>query len=353
MRRRGWPLLATLASVAIFAPALSCREPTQAIIAISTLLRCDELTQVDITVASTTPRAKADFEYGNVAATSVGCHNGNIGELLVTPGSDSGAVQVVVGAKAPLTAIYGSKLQLAKACAEHPEFCIVARRKFFFLPATTISIPVALEADCRGVVCEALSTCQRGGCVDALVQCAGTECTIPVDAPADAAARLDDGSTGSHGDGSATDSGSDGGRNGNDSGGSDGGAGNDGALPPLDGSSGEHNNSCGGGPAHCGVSCDGIKFCCRVIMSPSSARCAAAGTPCVGPNEVPSCCDGSCGGDLFCGRPNSPGAPYVCTATRDVTYDYICQSQPDCPAGSTCGLDVNPIHQCTFGVMPH
>lgn len=300
----------------MFVPLFACREPTQVFIELRTKLRCSEITATAISVASTTPRANADFQSENFAALATECRNGELGSLLIVPGAAVGGVQVVVGAKALL----GSND--VRGCIANPAACIFARRKFGFIPRETVTIPISLDPDCRGIQCSELSTCRGGSCVPPDVVCSGGSCDLPTDAPIEAGVLLDAGSglvgdgddAGTQRDGSATDASS----------------GQSGAGLDL-----TYNMFCEG-PSYCNQTCSGDRVCCRSRFSPSDTTCQPS-IMCNGDGvELPSCCAGHCDtpnhycSSLFMG-------PFDIRCRPNTAMElYYCNAQSDCPPNHTC-----------------
>ncbi|MBL8613427.1 MAG: hypothetical protein JNL38_39170, partial [Myxococcales bacterium] len=142
--------------------AVACRAPTQARVDIVTTAPCAELTGVALTVKSRPVAAEQAVAGRFVTATTRECASGRVGDIVLAPGEDTGAIVVVAGYKGvPATDC------VPPAYAN----CIVARRSFSFIEHTTLTIPISLDPDCVNVPCDALSTCSKGKCVDATVRC--------------------------------------------------------------------------------------------------------------------------------------------------------------------------------------
>ena len=175
--RRSWILVPCL--VASWGLAQGCRTATEVTLDIRTNALCTDLTDVDIIVTSTAERAEVLAGYNidrarTSTTTTTRCDDGKIGTLVVTPDGDRASVVVVAG------------LGVSASDCLPPEYgpqCIVARRAFAFTDHHAATLPIELNLDCRGVPCNALSTCAHGQCVTADVDCSGGDCTAPGTTP--------------------------------------------------------------------------------------------------------------------------------------------------------------------------
>jgi hypothetical protein len=145
-RIRGGLLVAGLALV-------DCRDPTQVTLLVTTDEPCARVTRTQIAVGTPGVAESA----APVSVTS-DCHDGTIGTLVVAPAHGGDEKLGVVVA----TTLDGD----GGACAAPPwgPNCIVERRLVAFAPHTPLSLPIAMNADCAGVTCDASTTCFRGAC---------------------------------------------------------------------------------------------------------------------------------------------------------------------------------------------
>jgi hypothetical protein len=292
----------------------ACRAPTQAMITVSTTVECGELSEVALIVSGEPSESEDRTKRGFYSAQTTHCDGSKtIGSLVVTPGGERAAVIVLTGPK-------GKPLSECRP----PGYagCIVARRAFAFIDNVTLNIPVSLDADCRGISCDAFTTCRRGRCFSSQVTCAeGGDCRLDAELP-DGGLKEDaevtvDGSLPK--DGSSDDASSDGAS-------SDGAAGDGGQDGEAD--AGDDSGfiitpppgvMCGGGMMTCnGAACDGLRACCENAMVADSLTCVTdPATPiCNGPTKGRRryCCS-SANCTFFPDTPNcsTNGQPGVCT----------------------------------------
>jgi hypothetical protein len=152
----------TAVAAALIVVASSCREPTEVTLEITTQDLCGKITGTAIYV-STDPQAvdKQVMSHSPEAFTR-DCTGTNIGTLVLTPGTSSGAIVVVAG--------YGTKD--AKDCYDDNYVnCIVARRSFSFVPHTRLHMPIELDLDCLNIPCDEGTTCNHGQCTSAASDC--------------------------------------------------------------------------------------------------------------------------------------------------------------------------------------
>jgi hypothetical protein len=302
-------------------------------------MTCAEITPgTAITVGVDPRQVEQNIALHAVTTTTTQCDaaTGEIGTLVVTPSGDSGAVTVVVGyARNPIDCV-------------PPLFegCIVARRRFTFIESRPLQIPIVIDPDCKNVPCDALSTCSRGVCFDAEVDCAGGECEKPGEqldgAPDDDAAVVPDAPQPAR----------------------------DGAPDaPTDGPVPEGGPDAGDAPY-----CMGTTLMCRPYSSGApttppyqvcteccdragqAGRCGG-GPPCYTGGYVRYCClDGDCGLGRTCladpeapgSGPPPPGTVGRCSApvaTCDGTNTLRCPAENPMPAcssiGGACCLQLN------------
>jgi len=102
-----------------------------------------------------------------------GATGGDFGHIYLVPGRSTGAVVVRAGVNGKPT----------KDCTPaQPENCIFARRRFSYVDHVPLTMTVTLDPLCIGVPCTAESTCDRGKCIDSVVQCVGDTCATDPDA---------------------------------------------------------------------------------------------------------------------------------------------------------------------------
>jgi hypothetical protein len=163
LRRRG--LFGIVALVGAVATATaSCQEPTQVMVAFRTNA-CADTPELGIVTGPTLEVVRGRVAAGELTATQRGCGNRPlIGTLTLTPAADSGGT--VVG----VLALRGKR---PEECLRDPAStgCITARRRFVFLKRTSLGMNIDLDLDCEGKACDAFTTCSRGTCVDARVDC--------------------------------------------------------------------------------------------------------------------------------------------------------------------------------------
>jgi hypothetical protein len=134
----------------------ACRDPTEVTLVLSTNA-CDAgYAGTSIAVASrnvTSPESPV--------ATTMNCSpDGSIGTLVVVPGA-MGEGTFIVTVQADLAP--GS--DPGSACDVDASRCIVATREMGFIDHTRLTLPIVLDRDCEGVVCEAGTTCVQATCV--------------------------------------------------------------------------------------------------------------------------------------------------------------------------------------------
>lgn len=168
---------------------LSCKEPTQIMLEITTDGRCpgDDASSIalfrSLGIAAGETIAN-DSNEGFSATTSECVASPTIGSLVLVPASERGGdlVEVlVVGAMER-----GGKETTLEDCDEARvagdltgTTCIVARRRLGFVDGVPLTLPIELEAVCIGVTCEENKTCFGGSCVDSAIECDEKGCTDP------------------------------------------------------------------------------------------------------------------------------------------------------------------------------
>ena len=155
---------------ALFALALlSCREPTQVIVELSTDIRCSDKPRTGISVGSL-----SDLETRPMSTETMRCDpaTGRIGSIVVVPDANKEtelAIRVVTGmTMTPDDCVRSGYLG----------GCVVARRVLGFVPHETLELPIVLEASCLDVPCGKTETCRSGSCVSATIG-NPKQCTLP------------------------------------------------------------------------------------------------------------------------------------------------------------------------------
>lgn len=165
---------ATALAVVAVTIGAACREPTEITLELTTDLPCDQL-RTSIYVGRPADLARPLSELG-VAAEATTCDptTKRIGTIAVIPsGSNADTVAIKVVARTK-----------GSSCDTNPSSgCVEARRTIGFLPHTPLRLPIALNADCKDLVCaNASETCVRGRCVPAIIDpstCIGSGCPEP------------------------------------------------------------------------------------------------------------------------------------------------------------------------------
>jgi hypothetical protein len=172
MGMRAAGLIAVVSALALV--LASCRSPTKVVLDLRTNLPCSS-------VKGTTVGAAADplsAEASTPAAGSTACAaGGELGTLVVVPRTGD-STRVAVRAILGVTVV-------PSAC-KPPEYagCVVERRSIAFVSHEELDIPIALDAECVGVPCDATTTCVKGRCVSADVSCdADNTCRVEGDTP--------------------------------------------------------------------------------------------------------------------------------------------------------------------------
>jgi len=151
--------------------ALSCLNPTEIVVELSTNIACTTDHGVAVSVG-----APDDDEDAGIAALGSSCTNdGGLGSVTLVP---SGGIDAVVG----IRVVLGVDAS-AETCSETRDYtgCVVARRSLRFDPHTPLALPIELDQSCVGIPCTPDSTCIGGTCTDAGVVCDGGTCTIEND----------------------------------------------------------------------------------------------------------------------------------------------------------------------------
>ncbi len=149
---------------AAFVGVASCREPTQMVVSFKTNA-CGDAPELGVVTAPSLQEAQRRVTGGELTTTQTACVAPSmLGTLTLTPGGDSGGTVVAT------LALRGKR---PEDCLRDPAVagCITSRRRFAFLEHTPLAIEIPLDLDCEGKACDAFTTCSRGSCVDARVEC--------------------------------------------------------------------------------------------------------------------------------------------------------------------------------------
>ena len=157
--------LAAVASAT--ALALSCRDPTEMMVRITTNAPCDQL-DVSIGVGA------AGEALSGEGATQKGCHDAAaapayVGSIVLVPSDRDVSLTVRVTA--------GGGRSAASCLEAFGKGCIVARRTLRYIAHATLNLPVLLDTQCDGQSCSDTSTCVLGKCVDSTIDPNG--CLLP------------------------------------------------------------------------------------------------------------------------------------------------------------------------------
>ncbi len=164
MRPRRTLVATLLLFGAAFVGVASCREPTQMVVSFKTNA-CGDAPDLGIVTAPSLQEAQRRVAGGELTTTQTACVAPSmLGTLTLTPGGESGGTVVAV------LALRGKR---PEDCLRDPSVagCITSRRRFAFLAHTPLAIEISLDLDCEGKACDAFTTCSRGSCVDARVEC--------------------------------------------------------------------------------------------------------------------------------------------------------------------------------------
>jgi hypothetical protein len=185
--RHAWALCATGAVAA----AVSCLDPTEVTLVITTDVQCSLDRGTSITVGNTSEDLSSkpaltvtqDCTSASQSVDDSGALTSpaNIGTLVVVPSgskSDSFAVRVVMAVDPNM-----SPMDCVPPAYTN---CIVADREVSFIPHTPITLPIEITVDCKNIVCSKGLTCVHGQCASEVVHvdCPNGDCTgtIPPDA---------------------------------------------------------------------------------------------------------------------------------------------------------------------------
>ena len=295
---------------------LSCADPTQIRLELSTDMSCDVNAQGDV-LDSFLVAAASSLQDGPIAesASVDGCSNPkDLGSLVLAPdaGRVGDAVEVVVIAGVKR----GSTTSTAADCLKDlnkdlpvGKNCVVVRRKLGFVSGVSLVLPLEIQAECVAVDCEATNqTCRDGECTDPKVTCG------EADPFCDGGGGSGAGPNGGGGSGAAPNGG--------------GGSGASGGAGPTTGGG-------GAGASGAGTSTGGTG--------------GTGGTGTGGDGSGPPTCNQPNGNPCYC------GAPWLGTSGNGVCFDGVCQDcncdaqacQYYCVNTQGTGVDVCEGSECT------
>jgi hypothetical protein len=139
---------------------MSCREPTQVTVEISTDIDCSDHPKTGISLGR-----RNEIETRPLSTETEQCNSktGRIGSIVLIPDEDNGeefGLRVVAG-----------MTMSAEDCVANGYVggCVVSRRVLSFVPHDHLYLPIRLEASCIDVPCNATQTCRSGSCVSATI----------------------------------------------------------------------------------------------------------------------------------------------------------------------------------------
>jgi hypothetical protein len=151
----------------------ACRSPTQMTLDVTYGGQCADLKAVAFIVGTDPAASESRIATHELTTTTTQCEPSNgtshVGTLVVTPNDDSGRASVIV--------LTGVTKTTDKCTADDGYFgCIIARRIFSFVDHTSLAMEIPLDLDCVNVPCNAVSTCNKGACIDAHQDCESSGC---------------------------------------------------------------------------------------------------------------------------------------------------------------------------------
>lgn len=161
-------------AAATFVLAVSCREPTQIMVSITTDVACSDVGTAG-GVAIRVGSAAAVDSLASSALVATDCNAGDLGTLAVVPSSaddDQVAIVVAVGSRTDPNAPAVKSVDCAPKGQTN---CIVAKRVLRYIPHTSLALPIHLSLKCAGVTCpNAEETCIEGVCTSTTPECTKT-----------------------------------------------------------------------------------------------------------------------------------------------------------------------------------
>ncbi len=192
--------------LAVLAGFLSCREPTQITVVLTTDASCPNGQPprlIDLTLGTGRTVDPRNFIEAAVSAACSDDSDGQspvqneLGTLVLLPGDgDDKTVEIIVIAGVESQATNPNiqaiaKQQTSEQCklliqegglaAVGGTACIVARRRLSFIDHTRLVVPIDLDTRCIGKECDESSTCYQGNCVPITIECPeqGGDCSTP------------------------------------------------------------------------------------------------------------------------------------------------------------------------------
>ena len=323
----------TLVGVGLMTASEGCRNATQVELVVTYSGACKDLAGVAFIVATDPYVAEGRIEPNVFTTSTVDCTPisptlSRVGTLVVTPndGTDKSSIMVMAG-------IGTTRVEDCKRSMGYFG-CIVARRTFFFVPHTGLTLDIPLEAECLNVPCNAVSTCSHKSCIDSKVECDTGGCGQPGELLPDGGRKIVDAATSPEGYVAM----------------------NDGpAPPPIDAPADSPPD---------GASCVGSNqpVTC-MIPSGTTKTCAAAEVCCYGAGVQSAGVQGAgasgAGADAGTDGAVVPVNGYDCRSSGACTPqsnepNVNCRGQANCPAGNVCcyyggggmGTFCNPGKSC-------
>jgi outer membrane protein assembly factor BamB len=149
--------VAALAAVAGLAP--SCRPATEIVVRVTTDFDCSRLGSSGVAL-----HVGASTAFGPASSLSASCAGDYVGSVVLVPSDNGNAVFFDVTA-----ALAPQSLDASGTCTEGSAGCIHARRSLRYLSHESLLVPIQLQQECAGVVCDPDSTCYSSQCVPAAV----------------------------------------------------------------------------------------------------------------------------------------------------------------------------------------
>jgi len=335
--RRAWKVTAAIAlAFSVAGASEACRTATQVELVVTYDGKCSDLQEVAFIIGTDPNVAEGRIESNVFTTTTTHCEQGSpsrVGSLVVTPNDATGRASIIV------LASFGG--QPVTECKPEKGYagCIIARRAFAFVDHTALTLEIPLEASCKNVPCDAVSTCKNAACVTSDVSCTGSGCGQPgvisdggiefTDAPTDPDAYVQN----LDAQPPPRDAGFDGQI-----------PTLDGDIPPMDAAfdappeTGGEGGSCAGMGTGLSVNCNsasGLQIC-----TPMSPVCGYS--------------------DVGVAKPDAGIIPpgYACRTTLESTPSMqnptiACRSNMNCPANSVCCIDMSDFKvACTFPGTP-
>jgi hypothetical protein len=177
-------ILASVAAVALvgLGSTAGCRTPTSITVSVVSDGTCADLKGVAIAASSPDSIEGAAPSASTDQCTTLPDGTARIGTLVVVPSggaTDELAVRVVAGVDRPVAEC---------SAASGYQGCVVARRVLHFASHVELTLPIVLHLQCKGLACDATSTCAPGGCRSATLPdgCDDEHCLSSLDAGPDA-----------------------------------------------------------------------------------------------------------------------------------------------------------------------